>query len=115
MIYILAAARIILCMFPQNGWLSQDPSYMWGIYRNIPFALLGILIVVLFIKEASKIACDPFRFAWLAVTLSFAFYIPVVLFADKIPAIGALMMPKTLSYVWLIWMGYKHYKKQLSL
>ena len=47
-VYGLAAARVILCMMPQNQWLSADAPLSWGIYRNIPFALMGLLIIVLF-------------------------------------------------------------------
>ena len=39
-VYLLAAARIALCMFPQNAWTQVDAPLSWGIYRNIPFALL---------------------------------------------------------------------------
>ena len=47
-VYILAGVRIVLCMMPQNQWLSAESPLSWGIYRNIPFALLGLLIIVLF-------------------------------------------------------------------
>ena len=47
-VYLLSALRIILCLFPQNGWLQTNPPLSWGIYRNIPFALFGLLIIVLF-------------------------------------------------------------------
>lgn len=39
-IYVLAGLRIILCFFPQNQWLSASAPLSWGIYRNIPFALI---------------------------------------------------------------------------
>lgn len=52
LVYILAAARIILCLFPQNGWTSAAAPLSWGIYRNIPFTILGILITVLYYKSA---------------------------------------------------------------
>ena len=42
-VYGLAAARVILCMMPQNQWLSAASPLSWGIYRNIPFAILGLL------------------------------------------------------------------------
>ncbi len=103
-VYALAAARIALCLFPQNRWLEVDSPLSWGIYRNIPFALLGVLIIALFFQTRQD---KPFRFMWLAVALSFAFYIPVVLFADAIPAMGMLMIPKTCAYVWIVWMGYR--------
>ena len=41
----------------------------------------------------------------LAVALSFGFYVPVVLFSSIVPAVGILMIPKTLAYVWIIFMG----------
>ena len=40
-VYALAAARIGLCLFPQNAWLSANPPLSWGIWRNVPFALLA--------------------------------------------------------------------------
>jgi hypothetical protein len=109
-VYILAALRIALCLMPQNDWFSYDSPLEWGIYRNIPFALLGFVIIVLFYIEAKRNKDKAFRFMWLAITLSFAFYIPVVLYADSIPIIGMLMLPKTCAYVWMVWMGYKEIK-----
>lgn len=78
----------------------------WGIYRNIPFALLGILIIILFYKSAKENNDKSFRFMWLTIVLSFAFYIPVVLFADTIPLVGMLMIPKTCAYVWTVLIGF---------
>ncbi|GHV44114.1 hypothetical protein FACS189490_14250 [Clostridia bacterium] len=108
-VYILVLARIVLCLAPQNEWLSADAPYMWGIYRNIPFLVLGLLMVVIFfIKRSDK----QFRFMWLAILLSFAFYIPVVLLADAYPLIGMLMLPKTIMYVWMIVMFYNSAKSK---
>lgn len=99
-VWILGIIRIALCCFPQNGWTSAEPSLLWGILRNIPFALLGILTVVLWLRSAKN--DKPLKLMWLAVTLSFLFYIPVVLFAQTMPMIGMLMLPKTCMYVWMI-------------
>lgn len=107
LIFILSALRIILCLFPQNGWLSANPPLSWGIYRNIPFALLGLLIIVLFYQEAKAQNDTAFRWMWLTIVLSFGFYIPVVLWADAIPMIGMLMIPKTCAYVWTVLIGYQ--------
>lgn len=110
----LASARIALCLFPQNGWTSADAPLSWGIYRNIPFALLGLLVVVLYFRKAHETGDRAFRYMWLAVTLSFTFYIPVVLFADKVPAVGLLMIPKTCAYVWVVLAGYFDMKRNLQ-
>lgn len=109
----MSALRIILCLFPQNKWLSPDAPLSWGIYRNIPFALLGLLIIVLFYKSAREHRDKDFRYMWLTIVLSFGFYIPVVLWADSIPMIGMLMIPKTCAYVWTVLIGFSAMKKEL--
>ena len=113
-VYALSLARVILCLFPQNDWLSADAPLSWGIYRNIPFALLGLLIIVLFYKSAKEQGDKDFKFMWLTIVLSFGFYIPVVLWADAIPAIGMLMIPKTCAYVWTVLIGYVSMKKAIA-
>jgi len=105
-IYGLAIVRIMVCMFPQNQWLSYNAPVSWGIYRNIPFAILGIIIICLFYIGAKKHKDHSFRFMWLAIVLSFGFYIPVVLWSDTLPLVGILMIPKTIAYVWIVFMGY---------
>ena len=109
--WVLTIARIALCAFPQNEWLSYPQPLLWGILRNVPFAIMGILLIVLFAEEAKRANDKVFRFMWLAITLSFAFYLPVVLFAEQIPMIGMLMIPKTLAYVWIVVMGLNLYRQ----
>lgn len=113
-IYDLAVLRIVLCMMPQNKWLTADAPLSWGIYRNIPFALMGLIIIVLFYKSAKENHDTSFRWMWLTIVLSFAFYIPVVLWAEVIPMIGMLMIPKTCAYVWTVLIGYKAMKKEAA-
>ena len=105
-VYGLAAVRAALCLLPQNEWTSPVQPLSWGIWRNIPFALLGLLVIVLFYRSAKAASDKPFRFMWLTVVLSFGFYIPVVLFAESVPWVGALMIPKTCAYVWTVLIGY---------
>ncbi len=109
--YLLAAARIVLCLFPQNAWTSANAPLSWGIYRNIPFALIGILIIVLFYQSAKRVDDKSFKYMWLTIVLSFAFYIPVVLWADVYPMIGMLMIPKTCAYVWTVLIGFFDMKR----
>ena len=111
-VWVLALARIALCLMPQNAWTSAAPPLSWGIYRNIPFTILGVLIVVLFYRSAGERQDRPFRPLWLAVVVSFACYIPVVLFADTVPAVGMLMIPKTCAYVWAVLIGFNAMKER---
>ena len=111
-VYLLSALRIILCLFPQNGWLQTNPPLSWGIYRNIRFALFGLLIIVLFFLESKRQHDTAFQYMWLTIVLSFGFYIPVVLWADTIPMIGMLMIPKTCAYVWTVLIGYQAMRRE---
>lgn len=111
-VFGLAGVRIALCMMPQNQWLSTEAPLSWGIYRNIPFALLGLLVIVLFYRSAKEHSDKAFGWMWLTIVLSFGFYIPVVLWADAIPMIGMLMIPKTCAYVWTVLIGYFAMKQE---
>ncbi len=97
---LLAVVRIGLCCFPDNQWLLNSPNWLWGVFRNVPFVLMGALIAWLFFVDAKEFA--PFRWMWLAIALSFVFYIPVVLLADLWPMAGMLMLPKTVCYLWMV-------------
>ena len=97
-VYALAAVRVGLCMMPQNQWLSANAPLSWGIYRNIPFALMGLLIIVLFYRSAKENNDASFRWMWLTIVLSFGFYM--------------LMIPKTRAYVWTVLIGFFAMKKE---
>lgn len=113
-VYLFAAIRIALCMMPQNNWLSADAPLSWGIYRNIPFAVIGLITIVLFYTSAKQNNDTAFKWMWMTIVLSFGFYIPVVLWADTIPMIGMLMIPKICAYVWTVVIGYNAMKKELN-
>lgn len=111
-VYFLGILRIVLCLFPQNAWTSPDAPLSWGIYRNIPFTILGILIIVLFYRSTRENGDVMFKNMWLTIVISFGFYLPVVLFADVVPVIGMLMMPKTCAYMWTVLIGFRAMRKE---
>ena len=99
-IWILALIRIILCMLPQNNWITNDGSVIMGIIRNIPFTIMGIIIIVLYYQKRKE--CNEFKHIWINVLLSFLFYLIVVLGTTKVPILGAFMIPKTVCYILII-------------
>ena len=96
-----AVLRIILCLFPQNNWYHYEGSAKWSLARNLPFAVTGICMIVLFLMSGTAYG----RAMTAAILVSFGCYIPVTIFAKKYPAVGALMMPKTIAYVCMIVLG----------
>lgn len=98
--YFLAFIRIVLCLMPQNKWEDMNPPLAWGLWRNLPFFLQGAGVAcVFFLFRGAK---EGFGLMWLAIVLSFAFYVPVVLWSNTKPKIGMLMLPKTCSYLWIL-------------
>lgn len=99
-VYILAIIRIFICILPQNRWKDRYSPVSWGILRNIPFFMLGGIVAALFFIYKNEIV--GLSWMWLAIVLSFTFYLPVVLWSNKNPKIGMLMLPKTCAYLWML-------------
>ena len=99
-IWILSVIRIILCMLPQNNWITNDGSLMMGIIRNILFTIIGLIIIVLYYQKRKE--CNEFKHILINVLLSFLFYLIVVLGTTKVPILGAFMIPKTVCYILII-------------
>ncbi len=99
-VYILAIIRIFLCILPQNRWKDRYPPLSWAILRNIPFFMLGGVVAALFFIYKNQMF--GLSWMWLAIVLSFTFYFPVVLWSNKNPKIGMLMLPKTCAYLWML-------------
>lgn len=99
-VYALAAVRIALCLLPQNQWREREPPRGWSIARNVPFFLLGLLVAARY--WCSRAVLPDMAWVWLAIALSFLFYLPVVLWSGRNPKIGMLMLPKTCMYLWIL-------------
>lgn len=111
----LATIRIALCFFPQNQWFTYNAPVTWGIYRNIPFAIMGIITIALFYMKGKALNDKNAIKISIAVVLSFAFYIPVVLWAQVNMLIGMLMIPKTIAYLWIVFIGFSELRKWKKL
>lgn len=110
-VLVLAALRIALVLMPQNEWGVMPGNYLFGILRNIPFAILGALLIFWSYRHREK---EGLQHMSLLIFLSFAFYIPVVLWADRYPAVGALMMPKTVAYLLIVVLGFRHFVRKAT-
>ena len=93
---VLLVARIVLLALPQNEWAINGGNVTIGIIRNIPFVIMGGIMVYLTFKYMSD---KPYGILWLLIVLSFLFYIPVVIWAGTNSLVGMLMLPKTICYL----------------
>lgn len=91
--------RLIIMLFPANQWGSISAPFEWVIYRNLPLMVLGFGVTYLFISSSVKEKDTIFKWMGIMIIFSYAFYIPVILFAHLVPTIGILMIPKTVAYL----------------
>jgi len=99
-IYVLAALRIALCLAPGNKWFTGDGTILWAVLRNLPFIVIGGIVVYLYFKVRRE---DRYLSRlWIYTLLSFLFYIPVAIFASLLPILGMLMLPKTVCYILML-------------
>lgn len=105
LLYGLALIRLLLLLLPQNGWGAAG-SYSFELIRNIPFLLMGLLLIRWTWLERKQ---PGMRHAAELIFLSFFFYLLVVVGARFNPLLGVLMIPKTLAYVLLIASGYRFF------
>ncbi len=103
-IWISAVIRIVICMFPQNNWCTDEGNMKLSIIRNAVFAVTGIGIIILYLISGNTYGYHMTRMA-AAIIISFGCYLPVTLFSKTKPKVGLLMIPKTCAYMWIIAMG----------
>lgn len=106
----LVLIRLVILALPQNKW-GGEGSYLMGIIRNIPFAILGGFIIVWCYQNRNK---EGLKFTSECIFVSFLCYLIVVIGAEFVPALGAFMMPKTVAYILLIVIGYKYFIKNFT-
>ena len=104
-VYGLALIRVLLCIPRQNSWTDKNPPLKWGILRNIPFFILGMIVMIFYMIGAFTNG-GSLSYLWLAILISFACYLPVVLFSGRNPKVGMLMLPKSCAYAAIVLMGF---------
>jgi hypothetical protein len=94
-----AAIRLLLMVPAANQWNSAVPPQPWSIYRNLPLTILGLGLAYLILRDARRTGDRAFTWIGISILISYACYIPVILFVRQVPPIGMLMIPKTVAYV----------------
>ena len=98
--YFCMIVRFFMLVLPTNHWFSNEGTVFMGIIRNIPFVIMGGIVLLMYYKRRKRV--ELLSNFWIYILLSFLFYIPVVLFASTYPIVGMLMLPKTICYILMI-------------
>jgi hypothetical protein len=101
-----AAIRLLLMIPAANQWNSTVPPQPWSLYRNLPLTILGLGVAYLILRDARRAQDRAFTWIGLMILVSYALYIPVILFVQQVPVIGMLMIPKTMAYVAIGFIAY---------
>lgn len=99
--------RLVMMSLPANNWGAAVPPEPFGIYRNIPLMIQGIGAMGLILYDAYRTKDKPFIWIGWMIAVSYLFYTPVILFAQIVPMLGMLMIPKTLAYLAIAVIAYK--------
>ena len=92
-------SRLALLIPKANEWSRVVAPLEWSIYRNIPLLVLGLAVATLFVAGALAVEDRVFAFMGGCIYASFALYVPVILLVGRLPALGMLMVPKTVAYL----------------
>ena len=103
-IWISAIVRMVICLFPQNNWCTEEGTRTLSVFRNAVFAITGIGVILLYLISGNAYGYHMTRMV-AAIIISFGCYLPVTLFSKTKPKVGLLMIPKTCAYMWIIAMG----------
>jgi hypothetical protein len=107
--YLLLAAgflRLAIMLLPGNQWNNVVPPQPMSTLRNLPLIVQGLGVAYLILRDAGKVKDRAFQWIGAMILVSYACYIPVILFVQQSPLIGMLMIPKTLAYVAIGFIAY---------
>lgn len=91
--------RFVLMLWPQNQWNNLVPPQPWSLFRNIPLIIQGLGVAYLILRDAVVEDDRPFRWIGILIVISYLCYLPVILWVQRLPLLGMLMIPKTLAYL----------------
>jgi hypothetical protein len=104
---VMAIARSVVMLLPGNEWNSLNPPRTIYVLRNIPLMLMQAGTAFLILRDAARRHDRTFRWIGIMILISLACYGPVVAFVHTYPAIGMLMIPKTMAYLGIAIIGYR--------
>lgn len=114
LLLLAGVARLVYMTFPENQWNNLVPPQPYSLYRNAFLVVQGLGAAYLILRDAIRGQDRTFIWVGVCILLSYAFYIPVILFVQRVPMVGMLMIPKTLAYVAIAWIVYREMRLQVD-
>jgi hypothetical protein len=115
LLFVAALIRFIIMALPGNQWGNFVPPQTFGLIRNIPLMVQGLGLAYLVLRDANANNDKCFTWIGLSILVSYAMYIPVILFVQQVPIIGMLMIPKTMAYIAIAFIAYNELYREKDL
>ena len=103
---IAGVTRLYMLTLGVNEWWRVVPEQPWSTIRNIPLMIQGLGLAYLILRDAIAKHDITFRWIGISILVSYACYLPVILFVQQAPLVGMLMIPKTMAYVAIGFLAY---------
>jgi len=113
-LFVIGVVRLVFMALPANDWGGFVIPQTASLIRNGFLVIQGLGMIGLYLHSAYKTNDRAFKWIGWSIVLSFAFYTPVILFAQRYPLVGMLMIPKTCAYVAVAIIAYNALWKKRS-
>lgn len=107
LLILAGVVRLFILALPQNDWNTPISPYPMGLYRNIPLMIQGWGLLILILRDAYRRSDATFQWIGWSMVASYLFYTPVILWVHRVPALGMLMIPKTVAYLVIAFIAYR--------
>ena len=107
LLFAMAGVRLLLMIPAANEWNNVVPPQPWSTLRNLPLMVQGLGLAYLILRDARAAHDRPFWWIGISILVSYACYLPVILFVQQAPLVGMLMIPKTLAYLAIAIIAYR--------
>jgi hypothetical protein len=107
LLFAASVVRLALMVPAANEWNSAVPPQPWSLIRNAPLVVLGMGAAYLILRDARRAGDRAFLWLGGMILVSYAFYAPVIVWVQQAPMVGMLMIPKTVAYLVMAFLGYR--------
>ena len=106
LLLVIAVFRLCLMLFPENQWNNSNPPQPWFAIRTFPLILQQVGTAYLMLRESKAEGDVCFSWIGIMMTVSFLFLLPIAFYIHAFPLLGMLMIPKTVTYIVMAFLGF---------
>jgi hypothetical protein len=106
LLLLIALVRFVIMLSSANEWNSSTHPQPWFAYRTFPLVLQQAGMAYLMLRESKLTGDVCFRWIGIMMVVSFLFLLPIAFYIHAFPLLGMLMIPKTVTYIVMAFLGF---------